>query len=181
MTYADNIEYKEVFHSTKHNVRFYMPANESMGYHVSRYQEAGQQHVYASCGITREYMDAITHQMLEVINDKKKYQLSDVAVLVNNLRYRLQYPVDEDCALRMSAVYIFVEGEDPAIPQREWINKKLEWAKSDPDLYAFFLNMGLMFTPSWKEYLPGINEINDYLTNRQQILSSLLPIASAEE
>jgi len=41
--------------------------------------------------------------MLELCNDEKNMKTlrTDVATLANNIKYRLSYPVDEDCALRM--------------------------------------------------------------------------------
>ena len=43
--FANNPRYKEVFHSTVHNIRFYMPQDIATGYHLSRYVAAGAQNI----------------------------------------------------------------------------------------------------------------------------------------
>jgi hypothetical protein len=145
---------------------------------------AGAQNIYASGGATKDVLDAMMNKMLELCNDEKNLKTlrTDIATLANNIKYRLRYPVDEDCALRMGAIYTFVDGEDPNTTEDHWTRRKVTLAKGDaaqnippdPGLYAFFLSIGIPSTPAWSALLDGLNS-TDYFSNRQETLNSLQP------
>jgi len=182
--YENNPAYKEVFYSQVHNVKLYMPEDAANGYHMSRYVAAGAQNIYASGGATKDLLSAMMDKMLELCNDEKnvKNLRTDIATLANNIKYRLRYPVDEDCALRMGAIYTFAEGEDPDTVDDFWTARKVAWAKGDasqnispdPELYAFFLSIGIIFTPAWKEQSAILTDLN-YFKERTEQLNSLMP------
>lgn len=182
--FSENPQYKEVFHSTIHNLRFYMPQDVANGYHMSRYVAAGAQNIYAAGGATKELLGSLMDKMLEICNDEKSLKTlrSDIATLANNIKYRLRYPVDEDCALRMGAIYTFVEGENPDVTEDFWTNKKVALAKGDatqgiapdPALYAFFLSIGIPYTPAWREQLDILTDTN-YFNQRRELLNALMP------
>lgn len=182
--FAENPKYKEVFYSVVHNLRFYMPADVANGYHMSRYVAAGAQNIYASGGATKELLGNMMDKMLELCNDEKslKSLRTDIATLANNIKYRLRYPVDEDCALRMGAIYTFVEGEEADITEDYWTARKVAMAKGDiaqnikpdPELYTFFLTIGIPFTPAWSGQLSTLNSTN-YFNRRNDTLNSLVP------
>lgn len=183
-TVAGNPAYKEVFHSTIHNIKLYMPQDAANGYHMSRYVAAGAQNIYAAGGATKELLNAMMDKMLELCNDEKniKSLRTDVATLANNIKYRLRYPVDEDCALRMGAIYTFAEGENPDTTEDYWTVKKVAWAKGnavqnippDPELYSFFLSIGIVSTPAWKELSDTLTDSN-YFKIRTHNLNALQP------
>jgi hypothetical protein len=185
--FHENPKYREVFYSQVHDVRFYMPEDIANGYHMSRYVAAGAQNIYSSSGATKDLLGAMMDKMLELCNDEKNIKTlrTDVATLANNIKYRLSYPVDEDCALRMGAIYTFIEGEDADVTDDFWTRKKLRLAKGDvsqnikpdPELYAFFLSTGLPFTPAWKEQSVTSTDLN-YFSKREEALNSLLPQSS---
>lgn len=184
--FKDNPKYKEVFHSTVHDLRFYMPEDIANGYHMSRYVAAGAQNIYSASGATKDLLGAMMDKMLELCNEEKNVKTlrTDIATLANNIKYRLRYPVDEDCGLRMGAIYCFVEGEDPDVTEDFWTRRKVTLAKGDaaqniqPDaaLYAFFLSIGLPYTPAWKEQLDTSTGSN-YFNQREETLNSLMPYA----
>ncbi|OSZ79128.1 hypothetical protein CAP35_13005 [Chitinophagaceae bacterium IBVUCB1] len=186
--FADNPAYKEVFYSTVHNIRLYMPQDVANGYHMSRYVAAGAQNIYAAGGATKELLAAMMDKMLELCNDEKSVKTlrTDIAMLANNIKYRLRYPVDEDCALRMGAIYTFAEGENPDTTEDYWTNKKLLLAKgdatqgilADPALYAFFLSIGVPYTPAWSEQLATLTDTN-YFSQRKELLNALMPQPAA--
>ncbi len=182
--FKDNPKYTEVFHSKIHDVRLYMPKDVANGYHMSRYVAAGAQNIYSGAGATKELLEAMMDKMLELCNEEKSTKMlrTDIATLANNIKYRLRYPVDEDCALRMGAIYTFVEGEDPEHTEGYWTNRKVAWAKGnaaqniqpDPELYSFFLTIGIASTPVWKELsdtLPG----TIYFNTRNDNLNGTMP------
>lgn len=169
----DNPAYTPVFTSTVHNVTFYQPKDVNK-YHVSRYIAAGAQNIYASCGTTKEYMDAITSNMLDIINTgNAKRIISDMAVLVNNLRYRLKHPVDEDCALRIGAIYSIMETENPDEVNGMVTTEKIKMCRTDAALYEFFFHLGLVSVPAWQGQLNSLEEMPAYLTKRNEALMSL--------
>jgi hypothetical protein len=81
--YADNPAYKEVFYSTVHNIRLYMPQDVANGYHMSRYVAAGAQNIYAAGGATKVLLAAMMDKMLELCNDEKSVKTlrTDIATL----------------------------------------------------------------------------------------------------
>jgi hypothetical protein len=185
--FQHNPKYKEVFHSKVHDMRFYMPEDVATGYHISRYVAAGAQNIYAASGATKELLEAMMDKMLELCNDEKSLKTlrTDIATLANNIKYRLRYPVDEDCALRMGAIYTFMEGEDPDTTEDFWTRKKLVLAKgdpavggasikADPELYAFFLSTGLPFTQAWSG-LSATSTGSDYFSQRAEMLNAMQP------
>lgn len=183
-TFKDNPKYTQVFTSKVHNASFYMPQDVANGYHMSRYVAAGAQNIYAAGGATKDLLNTMMDKMLELCNDEKnvKNLRTDVATLANNIKYRLKYPVDEDCALRMGAIYTFTDGEDAEQTEDFWTNKKLAWAKGDatqniapdPELYSFFLSIGTASTPAWKEQLDILTDTN-YFKTRKENLNALQP------
>lgn len=183
-SYADNPKYREVFHSQVHDIKLYMPEDAANGYHMSRYVAAGAQNIYAAGGATKELLGNMMDKMLELCNDEKNLKTlrTDVATLANNIKYRLRYPVDEDCALRMGAIYTFAEGEDPEHTEDYWTAKKVAWAKGDatqhiqpdPELYSFFLSIGITSTPAWKEQSDILSDSN-YFKTRTDNLNALQP------
>lgn len=181
--HKDNPQYKEIFESKIHGIKFYMPV-ETGSYHMSRYIAAGQQNIYSSLGATREYLDGITKKMLDLCNDEnnKDRLRSDMAVLANNLRYRLQYPVDEDCGIRMGAIYAIAQDEAADMHDNFQTQRKVDFAKGnkthnispDPELYAFFLSMGLQATESWTRSEPSTIG-SGYFQRRMNDLQGLMP------
>lgn len=181
--HKDNPQYKLIFESKVHGIKFYMPVDNG-GYHMSRYIAAGQQNIYSSLGATREYLDGLTQKMLDLCNNEnnKDRLRTDMAVLANNLRYRLQYPVDEDCSIRMGAIYAIAQDEHADIHDNFQTQRKVDLAKGnqthhispDPDLYAFFLSMGLQATESWTKYEPTTTG-NGYFQKRLSDLENLMP------
>jgi hypothetical protein len=182
--FANDPKYKEVFYSKIHHTRFYMPEDIATGYHLSRYVAAGAQNIYSASGATKDLLGAMLDKMLELCNDEKNMKnfRTDIATLANNLKYRLKYPVDEDCALRMGAIYCFAEGENPDSTEDYWTRRKLAYAKGDaaqnimpdPELYAFFLTIGIPFTPAWSG--PSATSIDsNYFNQRAETLNALMP------
>lgn len=169
--YKDNPAYQKIYENG--STVLYAPI-QTANYHMSRYVAAGEQNIYSASGATKDYLDKISQQMLDIVNsgDKSKV-ISDIAVLCNNLRYRLKYPVDADCAIRMGAIYSILPDEPADKCELAHLNRKLGMAKNDPDLYAFFLNMGVASTPSWKELLTGLEPMDEYLKNRAAVLQGL--------
>jgi hypothetical protein len=168
----DTTKYQLHYTSEKHGA-FYV-AIDPNNYHLSRYVAAGVQNIYSASGSTSEYLDAITSQMLDIINTGSKERIiSDVSVLTNNIRYRLKYPVDQDCAIRMGAIYVMHEDENPDEVNPQVTSKKVQWAKEDAGLYDVLFTVGVTHTPSWIEPLKDLGEMQTYLSRRNEALTAL--------
>jgi hypothetical protein len=183
MTLSNNPAYQVAFESKVHNLKLYAPAGTE--YHTSRYMAAGAQDIFSASGASRDYLKRVAETVKDWCNDttNNKAQLrTDVGTMMDNLLYRLQYPVDELCALRMGAIFCFMEDEDPNSCQDFFTQRKVMLAtgnlekglKADPELYTFFLTLGVESTPSYKDRL-GISIDTDYFNQRREILQGLTP------
>lgn len=186
--FENNPDYKLAFESKVHGKKFYVPSNLS-SYHISRQMAANAQNIYASSGATKEVLKYLVTKMLDIANDEKDLRRvrTDIGTLCNNILYRLQYPVDEECGLRLGATYVFIEGEDPDTYSLPYTQQKEELAKGniqkgikpDPDLYTFFLTMGIASMESYQDLSEDLKDM-EYLMNREKILRTLMPQSQSE-
>lgn len=178
--------FQPAFQSKVHEgLILYVPI-ESTDYHISRYISAGAQEIYASCGATKELtgkMYEAVKQICDEAHQSKNLQgYMEINTLMDNLLYRHQYPVDELCALRMGALLSFLRDENPDEVFEGYTRRKTAFALgdpitglgSDPELYAFFLTLGVVHTPAYTNLLNTLID-SDYLARRQTALQSLLP------
>jgi hypothetical protein len=181
---ANDPNYKLVFQHE--GFAFYQPVNTAEGYHQSRYVEACNQHIYANAGATVEVIQTICNEMITRCNKEFKTDTlrTDLALLANNLLYRTKYPVDQHCAIRLGALLCFMETdqatEDPNKVSLHWQQKKETLAYEIPEVYAFFLSMGIINIPKYSEVWNTLNG-EAYFLDRDQQLNSLLPNAKKEQ
>lgn len=176
MNFKNNPDYKCCFtlkREGKEDVRFYEMAAKGE-YHISRYVAASAQNIYSASGITADMLNGIMDKIIEMCNSKDIITTikTDIAMLANQIKYRTKYPLDELCAIRMGAVYTFMEGEDPNSVKDNWTQAKVTYALDNPDLYTFFLHKGIAFTPSYRELSEVLND-SEYFKNRALTLHSL--------
>lgn len=157
------------YHRTTNTI-FYVPVTDT-NYHMSRYVAAGAHNYFCQAGITKDTLVEILNQMEVAVNANKT---ADVAVLINNLRYRTRYPVDEDAALRLAMIFHFLPGEDPNKVEPHWTEKKLELVKEDPAAYSFFMELGIRSSPTYSG-LPAASSPT-YLQERRNDLEGLTPL-----
>lgn len=179
ITFEDNplfeLVYQSEFVTQKINgveqpLRFYAPVNVADGYHLSRYIAASAQNIFSAAGCTPELLKRLCDGIIEAVNKNK---LDEVAVLANNIKYRLAYPVDENAALRMAMIFHFVHGENPNTCDAHWTEWKLKKVIEDPAAYTFFLSRGINATPAYNDYLQGITQSS--LEQRREALKALTP------
>lgn len=184
--YKDNPEYTREYVSGKYSI--YIPTNIATGYHERRKIEATVQAIYSNAGATRDVLEHLTSKMLEIINEGGKTAMSDVAVLLNNIQYRLKYPIDQHCAVRMGAILSFLEiedaeglvisHEDANNPQSHWLSKKLELADSDPDMYTFFFTWGFANTEAYRQQPDILTDMTYFRTRQEAIAKIMMPIST---
>lgn len=156
-------------------INIYMPVDVSNGYHIERFVAATSQQMYSESGATKAVITEIVDAILKTVEDDTvKMVRTNVAVLANNLKTRLKYPVDEDCSLRMGAILTFIENENPDKVEEFWIQKKIALAHSNSDAYTFFLSTGIEFTKSYREQ-SGTSIDMQYFNKRREMLRGLLP------
>lgn len=183
MTLSNNPNYIKVFHSEVHNIDLY-GLSAGHDYHVSRLIAASAVDRFAASGITSELLKAIVTNIKEVVNTQNNATTlrTDVGTLCDNLLYRMAYPCDENAAIRLGCIYTFIEGESPDVYSLQFTQQKerlatgdaLKGIPPDPDLYAFFLTLGISSMPAYQNLSEVLNDM-DYLENRRTTLESLIP------
>lgn len=171
----DTSKYSVVYDN---GIKLYAPVDPS-GYHVSRFIEIQNQRIYAKMGCTSETLGAAIDQILEYCNSDKPVTSfrTDVGVLCNQIKYRMQFPLDHDLSIRLGALLCFMEDENPDEAKSVWLDKKLHMASENPELYSFFLLMGVSQYKGLIE-LPDISSIEEYLRQRQEAIQSLKPLSN---
>lgn len=172
-TFIDNPEYVEVYHNERTGVRLYGPSQAGK-YHMSRMIAAQAQDLYASVGASKQVLEGLVQKALDLCNEDTadgKRLRTDIGMLMNNLLYRMRYPVDAECGLRMGALLCFAEGEDPDKTSDAWTQKKLRMADEDPELYTFFLHTGLRSCNSYAELLDTLTVTT--MEQRRQAIAAM--------
>jgi len=154
-------------------VTLYMPV-DIHSYHKSREIAMQAQERYSKGGISKEVLQAMAAKAIEICNKTQSNDTirTDMGVLWNNLLARTADPVDELCAIRMGAIACFLPNENPDTVEIAFTNKKVRLAEQHPNLYAFFLNTGIAFTPEYSNLLRGLN-VEDYLSSRADMMKGL--------
>lgn len=170
MTYANNPQYTLAFSHECHN--FYVPANVTE-YHASRYVEMNNQMIYANAGVDKDTLRAVIDKVIELCNDDNvKTVRTDVGSYMNMLKYRTQYPVDEKCSIRMGCLLCFTDNE-PNEYNSAYQANKMSLATQYPEVYAFFLTMGISNIKQYREHLDTLN-VMDYFNNRRETMQMLI-------
>ena len=183
MTLSNNPNYIKVYHSEVHNVDFYA-LSSGHDYHVSRLIAASAVDRFATAGITSELLKAIVTNIKDIVNTQNNANTlrTDIGTLCDNLLYRMAYPCDDNAAIRLGCIYTFIEGENPDVYSLQFTQQKerlavgdpLRGIAPDPDLYAFFLTLGINSMPAYQNLSEVLNDM-DYLENRRTTLESLIP------
>lgn len=184
----NSAEYQRVFATPDDKYHFYQPTNIAQGYHHSRYVEAVNIAIYAKAGATKEVIQTIAEEIVTLCNNELRNPTlrTDVALLANQLLYRTKYPVDQHCAIRQGAVLCFMVDntnqteENPKTYSAFWQQRKEELAFAYPELYDFFLTLGISNIEEYKTHLDILND-EDYFKNRMMAIQSLSPQKSSEE
>lgn len=173
--FKDNPDFIVAFTHAPTGYIFYQPA-EIIGYHKSRELAMQAQDQYSRCGINKETLAAFAGKLLEIANKQNNTDTlkTDIGIIANNLKARMASPVDELCAIRMGAIACFMDGENHEEVKDAWTRKKLALAEQYPDIYAFFLNTGIAFTPEYNQLWRGL-QAEDYFQMRRSMLDGLTP------
>ncbi len=174
LTAKQHPDYEVAFTCGEHV--FYKPIDIT-SYHKSRELAMAAQDQFSRSGIDPDTLQAFAQQLLDEANNtaQKDRLRSNVSVIATNLLLRLRNPVDELCAIRMGAIAMIHADEYPDVCNYAWLKRKMDLAQQHPDVYAFFLQMGLAFTPEYGNLLRGLTA-EEYLTNREQQLKLAVPI-----
>lgn len=160
----------------------YVPANIATGYSTQRWVAAQEQQVYASAGANSEILQALAEAGIAACEDGTKGRVrTDNAALWNNVLYRLKYPVDMHCAIRMGAILSMMEYEEDGKVYSEpadeitgvWRGKKERLALQDEAMYTFFLSWGAANTLAYQQHL-GILTDTEYFLKRDQALQAIM-------
>lgn len=188
----------------EHNgIRLFTPTNIMDGYSAQRFVEAMNQQIYANAGANKEVLQEVMNEVKRRCNDEKNKSIrTEIGALVESVLYRLQYPVDQHCAVRMGAILCFMEEDiqDKLTQSTEregsvtvatspkyvlsepedkidsvWLQRKETLAFSDQKFYDFFLTWGIVNTPLYREHFDILKD-SDYFNKRMETIRSLTPI-----
>lgn len=181
MTLAENPAYVKVWEWGSYS--FFTDFNVT-DLHASRYVEALRYLEYANCGITPDILGQLMDEIIQRCNMtlEMKTRTTDIAALAQNVKYRLAHPVDQHCAIRIGSLMSYMEyehegkiiAENPQKAESFWFEKKQRLAMEVPEVYSFFIELGMANLPTYKELWPTLSD-TDYFLRRDHILSSLLP------
>lgn len=143
-------------------------------YHLSRFIEAQNQSILASCGMTKDKLKAIAEEIVRMCNDSEAKKVrTDVGSLANLILYSIKYPVEQECALKVGCVLSFIEGEDPDKINSTYEQEKLKLARENPEAYTFFLSKGIANIPEYYEILSTSGGMD--FSKRQETIMAMLP------
>jgi len=98
--------------------------------------------------VDKNYLDSYIKVMGEILSDPKGINISDIAIMTNQLAERSQFITDKDLLYKLASVMYFDESESPYKYDFTYGLKKVAKWKANDDVAAFFLN-----TPI-KDFLP---------------------------
>lgn len=182
--YKNNPDFELAFEVD--NYRIYKAVDITKEIHTIRYIEAVNQEIYNRAGATKEVLEQAMNEIITRCNEVNfKTARTDIAAIANSVVYRLKYPVDEHCALRMGHILTFMEfdkdgetiSEDNKATTIFWMNRKFELSMNNPDVYAFFLTMGMVHSQTYNAHLNTLTD-STYFQDRQQKIAALLPFNS---
>lgn len=157
-------------------LKVYIPTNIMEGYHTSRYIEANNQIIYADAGATAQTLEYAMDEIIKRANDRQwESARTDIAGIAQSIKYRLKYPVDNLCAIRMGAILCFAEEngveEDPDTCLSFWLEKKMTYAMKYPEWYSFFLTWGVSNLEQYRNRLDTLSGL-DYFQKRKEAIMS---------
>ena len=111
----------------------------------SRGLSAARADRYASLKISEPELKALLNKAIEGLNSNAPDIVQAIAIL-HELKFRTEFLCEENSILDLSAIYYFLEDENPDYPSEIHNQRKREiWAK-DEVCRGFFLHMGLALT-----------------------------------
>ncbi len=129
---------------------------------------------------TREFLLAHCKKVDEIINDNSKgIKITDIALINNQLKERLEFLFEPDIAYKLCSVVYFDATENPYTFEYKHAMLKAEIFKKKVELKAFFLSQPIKklvpFTPSSIQDLQAYSEIVQKITKKQQENISMMP------
>lgn len=114
--------------------------------------------------------------MMKVMKDQaNKGNIVELFHTLNEIEFRLNFIAEEETLIELAACYFVMEGEDETEFSEIYRKKKIEYIKSNPDAFNFFVQRAFEYTTIYSEISEG--DIHEYLTlnarNAQRIAEFL--------
>ena len=90
--------------------------------------------------VSKDYLTDYIKAMKAILGDPKGVNVSDCAIITNQLAERSQFIVDADLLYKLASVMYFDENESPYRYDFAYGNKKIAKWKKERDVEDFFLN-----------------------------------------
>ena len=90
-------------------------------------------------GCDRDFLLKHTEAAEKLINDPKQIRLGDLALLIKQLRERIEFVKDKQLYLKLASVLYFDKSENPYIYDYAYGREKMKRWENDEEMLDFFL------------------------------------------
>lgn len=127
--------------------------------------------------VSKEYLGLYLQTMKAILGDPKGINVSEIAILTNQLAERTEFIIDSDILYKLASVMYFDDTENPYRYDFTYGIKKINKWKRDRDIEDFFLNTPL------RDFIPFLDtlekDLATYLRVTDQLKSQQLKTISA--
>ena len=177
--YENNVDF--VLKANFDGKKLYVPRDEKVGYNTQRFVAIQRQSLFAASGTTPELLASTLDEIIKNCNEQGEVgtRFTDSGLVANMLKYRVQYPIDEHCSFRVGSLCCFLEynengvwNSEPSAPHPFFEDMKFDLAMKNPDVYDFFLTLGVYSTPAYKNHWHILEDEEDYWRKRKEVLAN---------
>jgi hypothetical protein len=126
--------------------------------------------IAAEVATKMQEMNLTKESLLELIAKMKEHanngKIVDMFSILHEIEFRLNFIAEEETLINLAACYFVIDGEDETEFSEVEKNNKVNYIKSNPEAFNFFVQRAFMFTTKYSE-LSEI-DIQEYLTQNAQ-------------
>jgi len=117
--------------------------------------------------VDKEYLSQYVDTMQLILSDQKGINVSDIAIMTNQLKERTEFIVDADLLYKLASVLYFDENESPYRYDFAYGSKKIAKWKKERDIEDFFLN-----TPI-RDFIPFLDILSKDLSTYLRVTENI--------
>jgi hypothetical protein len=101
--------------------------------------------------------------MMKVMKDQaNKGNIVELFHTLNEIEFRLNFIAEEETLIELASCYFVMDGEDESDFSEIYRKKKIEYIKSDPEAFNFFVQRAFEYTTIYSQL--SDTDIHEYLT-----------------
>ena len=117
--------------------------------------------------VDKDFLEGYVNAMKEILSDPKGINVSDIAIMTNQLSERMEFIVDADLLYKLASVMYFDASENPYRYDFKHGAEKIAKWKRDQEVEDFFLN-----TPI-RDFLPFIDTLEKDLASYLRVTEKI--------